>query len=185
MLEELHWWRAGRRRTWATFEALRCRTSWRLAAIALVACRAPAPQAPPPANLELEPDASRTEMSWQPYELVMACGSPPPGSGDRDVLEEPLLVVTSEEEYRRLFCRSSRIDWAAFRLVVHSEPMGLRRVLIDGVVRSDSEVLFVLRHAPDCEINDYEFQYQTVAVQIPRGPEPVRLFFAPGPAARC
>jgi hypothetical protein len=52
-------------------------------------------------------------------------------------------------------------------------------------VRDGDALLLVLRHAAVCEVNDYEFQYETVAVSIPNAPEQVRTFFAPRPTPPC
>jgi len=113
----------------------------------------------------------------------MAACAPAPGA--MEVLNQRLTIVTNEADYRRSFCRRSQVDWKRFRLIVYAESFAPRGVSLDGVVRDGADLLLVLRHASVCEVNTYEFQYETVAVLVPNGPERVRTFFAPGPVPPC
>jgi hypothetical protein len=138
--------------------------------------------APPEASTEPKTADAASGVEWSEYPLVAACARPP---GEPEILDRALTIVVSEDEYRRSFCRRSGIDWGRFRLAVYAEALAPRRVSLEGVVRDGDALLLVLRHPAVCEVNDYEFQYETVAVLIPNAPEQVRTFFAPGPTPPC
>jgi hypothetical protein len=128
--------------------------------------------------LELEPPRTAS-VSWSEYPLVTACAPPP---GKPDVLQPGLTLVTSEEEYRRKFCRSSSIDWDKHRYVVYQEALAPQRVWLEDVVRDGADILLVLRNAAtNCEVFTYEYQSEFFSLLIPQGPGRVRLHFIQGP----
>jgi hypothetical protein len=123
------------------------------------------------------------DIAWSHYdELRAACWVPP---GKRDPLSRPLAVVSSEEEYRRLFCTESSIDWDHHRLVVYSEGEWGRRALAEDVIRQGEDLVFVLRRSSICEATTYEWTYLYVPVLVPAGDERVRMVFRDQPDAPC
>jgi hypothetical protein len=152
----------------------------------LVACEAHDTGRPPAAPaaasvpaLGLEPARTGASASWSKYPLLAACAAPP---GEPGVLKLGLTLVSSEQEYRRQFCRSSSIDWDEYRYVVYQESLAPQRVWLEDVVRDGEDILLVLRHAAaNCEVFTYEYQSEIVSLLIPQGPGRVRLHFTPGP----
>jgi hypothetical protein len=140
---------------------------------------APAAASAPAPALDLEPPRAVASVNWSKYPLVTACA---PRPGESDVLELGLTLVTSEAEYRRKFCRNSRIDWHKYRYVVYQEALAPQRVWLEDVVRDGADILLVLRHAAtNCEQFTYEYQSESFALLIPQGPGGVRLHFIQGP----
>ena len=92
------------------------------------------------------------------------------------VLDPPFTVVTSEEQYFRLFCVHSKVDWQKFRLAVYTEHGTGGGLYLDTVAHDGSAWVVVLTRTRTCSRDipgSYEMDYE--AVLVPTGEEPVRL----------
>jgi hypothetical protein len=84
--------------------------------------------------------------------------------------EDGIVVMTSEQDYDRIFCRRSVVDWRRFRLVL-SATMDVETIPV-RVFRDGSDVVVAFRR--ECRNTDFAPTVSFSAVVIPAGSERVR-----------
>jgi hypothetical protein len=112
---------------------------------------------------------SEGDVAWATYHF-----SAPPFCRDERLRvgagEDGIVVMTSEQDYDRVFCRRSVVDWKRFRVVL-SVTMDVETIPV-RVFRDGSDVVVAFRR--ECRNTDFALTFSVAAVVIPAGSEPVR-----------
>ena len=95
--------------------------------------------------------------------------------------EDGIVVMTSEQDYDRIFCRRSVVDWKRFRLVL-SATMDVETIPV-RVFRDGADVVVAFR--PECRNTDFAPTVSFSAVVIPAGSEPVRRILVGRSVSAC